>query len=185
MARPRKKRVSKAEWLAAALDELEGGGVDAVRIERLARKLGVAKSGFYWHFRDRRDLLRDLLHYWEHEYTGVIAENPEVSALEPKERLLRTAELVFDHALSRYDLAMLSWAAHDEAAADAVSGVHHKRLSFVRRAFRELGFRGVELEMRVRLFVAYASWEQTMFWWESRPSLRRGIKRRIELLTRR
>jgi AcrR family transcriptional regulator len=122
--RPHKKRVSKADWLAAALEELERGGVDAVRIEQLARKLGVAKSGFYWHFQDRPDLLREMMRFWEHEYTGVVADNPEVTALEPKRRLLTTAEMILDHELTRYDLAMRAWAAHDKSAAGAVAEVY-------------------------------------------------------------
>ena len=60
-------RVSKDQWLAAAVTALEQGGVDAVRVERLARALDVSKSGFYWHFKDRADLLLELLEYWEEE----------------------------------------------------------------------------------------------------------------------
>ena len=52
----RKRRVTKAEWLATALCELERGGIEAVKVERLSVILSVAKSGFYWHFRDRTDL---------------------------------------------------------------------------------------------------------------------------------
>ena len=54
-------RVSKDQWLAAALEELEKGGIEAVRVERLARILNVARSGFYWHFKNRDDLYRHLL----------------------------------------------------------------------------------------------------------------------------
>ena len=51
-----KKRVSKAQWLERALEVLETEGLQGVRVERLARDLGIAKAGFYWHFRDRSDL---------------------------------------------------------------------------------------------------------------------------------
>ena len=57
---PRRKRVSKAEWLAQALEVLAAEGVQGVRVERLARDLGIAKAGFYWHFRDRRDLMQSI-----------------------------------------------------------------------------------------------------------------------------
>ena len=63
---PRRKRVSKAEWLAQSLEVLAAEGVQGVRVERLARDLGIAKAGFYWHFRDRRDLMQSLLDYWTH-----------------------------------------------------------------------------------------------------------------------
>ena len=93
----RRGRVSKAEWLAAALDELERGGIDAVRVERLAKILKVAKSGFYWHFQDRRDLQRELLGYWLHEYTEVVSSNPQLLLGEPKARLEKIMKMIQDH----------------------------------------------------------------------------------------
>ena len=47
-------------------------GIVRVRVERLARDLGVAKSGFYWHFRDRADLLKQMLRYWSDEFTEAV-----------------------------------------------------------------------------------------------------------------
>ena len=179
------KRVSKAEWLATALEFLGRGGIESVRVERLARGLGIAKSGFYWHFRDRAHLLQDMLDYWSDEYTGVVTENPELSALEPKRRLRIIAEMIIDHDLTHYDLAMRSWAAQDPAVARRLAEVYDARMQFLRKAFRELGFTGPELAMRTRLFVCYHSWEQTMFWREPKKKLRAMIKRRVELLTSR
>ena len=179
------KRVSKAEWLATALKFLGRGGIESVRVERLARGLGIAKSGFYWHFRDRAHLLQDMLDYWSDEYTGVVTENPELSALEPKRRLQIIAEMIIDHDLTHYDLAMRAWADHDETVAERVAEVYRNRLRHLRKAFRELGFEGAELDMRVRLFVCYHSWERTMFWREPKKKLRAMIKRRVELLTSR
>ena len=40
------RHISKDQWLDAALVELEVGGVKAVRIDVLARKLSVSRSGF-------------------------------------------------------------------------------------------------------------------------------------------
>jgi AcrR family transcriptional regulator len=87
------KRVSKDQWLAKALDTLESSGVEAVKIERLAKALGVSRSGFYWHFKNRQDLLEHLLDFWVSEYTGVVTDNPDVVKLDPKKRLLTTMEI--------------------------------------------------------------------------------------------
>ena len=57
------KRVSKEQWLTKALDTLESSGVEAVKIERLAKALGISRSGFYWHFKNRQDLLEHLLDF--------------------------------------------------------------------------------------------------------------------------
>jgi AcrR family transcriptional regulator len=77
------KRISKAEWLDAALNALEEGGIDAVRIERLAKKLGTSRSGFYWHFRSLENLKKDILEYWKYEFTDVVVQNYSTARKSP------------------------------------------------------------------------------------------------------
>jgi len=177
-----KKRVSKAEWLAHGLEVLASDGVQGVRVERLARDLGIAKAGFYWHFRDRRDLLQSMLDYWAHEFTAVITENSELLEGDPKQRLYRTMVMILDHDLTKYDLAIRDWAAHDPAADKAVRLVYRMRLEFVRSIFSDIGFRGQQLEMRTRLFVCYHSWELAMFADLSREERRKFLRLRHKLL---
>ena len=157
------KRVSKDQWLIKALDTLESSGVEAVKIERLAKAFGISRSGFYWHFENRQDLLEHLLDYWVRQYTGVVTDNPDVTKLDPKKRLLTTMEMIRDKQLTKYDLAMNSWARLDSHVHKVVKKVVKMRLDYLRGIFAELGFEGDELEMRTRLFVCYHSWEDTMF----------------------
>ena len=157
------KRVSKEQWLIKALDTLESSGVEAVKIERLAKAFGISRSGFYWHFENRQDLLEHLLDYWVRRYTGVVTDDPDVAKLDPKKRLLTTMEMIRDKQLTKYDLAMNSWARLDSHAHKVVSKVVKTRLNYLRVIFAEIGFEGDELEMRTRLFVCYHSWEDTMF----------------------
>lgn len=179
---PGKQHVSKAEWLERALAVLAAEGVQGVRVERLARDLGIAKAGFYWHFRDRRDLLHSLLDYWTHEFTAVVTESPELVSGDPKKRLYKTMVMILDHDLAKYDLAIRAWAAHDEAAAKAVRRVTRMRLDYTRSTFAELGFRGQQLEMRTRLFVCYHSWEQAMFADLSKKERRKLLRLRHKFL---
>jgi AcrR family transcriptional regulator len=53
-----------AKWIKAALAELAEGGVDRVRVEMVAERLGVTKGGFYRRFKDRRALLGAILDTW-------------------------------------------------------------------------------------------------------------------------
>jgi AcrR family transcriptional regulator len=185
MAGRGRQRASRADWLEAALETLARDGVDGVRVERLARSLGIAKSGFYWHFRDRDDLLKQLLRFWAHEYTGVVSENPQLQAGDPADRLRRTMHMILDADLTRYELAFRAWAEQDPKVAAEVRRVYRDRLDFVRGLLAELGFEGDELEMRARLFVAYHSWERVTFSKEPKRRLRALIDRRLTLLIRR
>ena len=122
MTDTRKRGVSKAQWLEAALDTLEEKGAIGVTIESLARRVGVSKARFYWHFKDREELMSGLLDHWTHELTEVLANNPRFAEMPPRERLLNAAETIVEYDLTRYELAIRQWAAHDDLAAKAVNG---------------------------------------------------------------
>jgi AcrR family transcriptional regulator len=181
--KPGRHGVSKAEWLAAALTMLGKGSVFDIRINRLARALGINKSGFYWHFKNRDDLLEQLLAYWAHELTEVVTSNLELEKLEPRERLCRTAEMVIDYDLARYEVSIRQWAQTDDRAGQAVKKVTNIRVDFVSQALAELGFEGDDLEMRAMLFVCYHTWEKLMFSDITDNRRRELVWKRIELLT--
>jgi len=177
------QRVTKAQWLDMALEVLETDGVAGVRIEVLAKRLEISKSGFYWHFKNRDQLLKDMLDYWTHELTEVATENPELLTLKPKSRLIKTAEMILEHDLTRYEIPIRQWALQDAVAARAVRKVNRLRLDFIGGAFSELGFTGDDLDMRAMLFTCYHTWEAPMFREISRKRRRKLIAKRIELLT--
>jgi AcrR family transcriptional regulator len=177
--------VSKQQWLEAGLKALIEQGAAGLTIESLARSLSIAKAGFYWHFKNREDLLQQLLEHWLQETTSVVTAGEQLLALEPKARLVRTAEMVLDDDLGRYDMAVRQWALTYAPAARVVRKVNRMRLGFVRDTFGELGFTGDELEMRTMLFVCYHAWESTTFQEISRKRRRGLILKRIDLLTRR
>jgi AcrR family transcriptional regulator len=186
MSANRKRRgISRADWLEAALEVLRDRGIAGISVEGLARSLGISKAGFYWHFKDRDDLFRQLLDFWSHEMTEVLSNNPQVIELEPKERLVRIAEVIARYDLTRYEIPIRQWALQDPEVARAVRRVNRARMETVRHAFAELGFAGKDLEMRTMLFTGYHTAESSMFPEVSRKRCKEQIAARIDLLTSR
>ncbi len=144
------ERLSKADWIKAALRALAGSGVEAVRVERLAETLGVTKGSFYWHFVNRDALLAAILEAWRSEATEAIAADVEASAGDPVEKLKRLFAIVarFD---GRLDLAVRRWAAQDEKARAALAGVDRRRLGYLEGLFAGLGFGERQALARARL----------------------------------
>jgi AcrR family transcriptional regulator len=176
---------SKQEWLESALKALREKGIAGVKVESLARYLGIARAGFYWHFKNRDDLLRQLLDHWVQEQTEIVTANPVLLTLGPTERLIESAETITKYDLGRYDMAIRQWASTDAEVARMVRKVNRIRLDFLRDVFRELGFTGDDLEMRAMMFVCYYTWEVSTFKDISRKRLRSMIAKRTELLTKR
>src|SRR6266404_2112370 len=82
-------RTPRSSWIQEGLRALAAGGPDAVRIELLARALGVTRGGFYWHFDDRRGLLEEILDTWERVSVDEVIERVEREGGDARARLRR------------------------------------------------------------------------------------------------
>jgi AcrR family transcriptional regulator len=143
-------RLGREEWVEAARRMLAEGGVEAVRVEVLARTLRVTKGSFYWHFADRGDLLRALLAHWETERTEDVIEEAKKSGSNPAGQLLALFE-ASAYADDRLEGAIRSWATGDAAAAAAVERVDRRRLEHLIGLFEELGFQKEDARRRAYL----------------------------------
>ena len=178
----KKERVSKADWLEKALDVLESNGVDEVKIERLARELNISKCGFYWHFKDRKDLIRAMITYWEEEFTSVVTSNSEILNADPRERIYLTMKMILESNLTRLELPMRSSAETDPVAWEMINRVYQIRVDFFRSALSEMGFEGEDLEMRIHLLTCYHTWEGVMFRDISKDSRAKWLKLRLDMI---
>jgi AcrR family transcriptional regulator len=144
----------QAQWVAAGLEALRKGGVAGVRVERLAEEIGLTKGSFYWHFRDRRELLEALLDYWVRETTE--AEFERVRGVRGLAAQLCTlAEDVLDKGLGRYDPAVRAWARTDRKVAATVAQVDRRRVKALTALFEDGGIAGAEAGTRARLFYTF------------------------------
>ncbi len=65
-------RLSADDWVTAALEVLVSDGISAVKVLPLAKRLGVTRGSFYWHFENHEALLNRLLEVWEETNSGSI-----------------------------------------------------------------------------------------------------------------
>jgi AcrR family transcriptional regulator len=145
----------RAQWLVAGLESLRKGGVGEVRVERLAADLGITKGSFYWHFRNRSELLEALLEHWSREMTDVEFERIQAMRGGLAARLLALAEDVLEKGMGRYDPAIRAWARTDRKVAAAVGQVDRRRVRALTGFFEDGGFGAVEARTRARLFYTF------------------------------
>jgi AcrR family transcriptional regulator len=99
---------------------LAAGGPDAVRVEALAKQLGVTKGGFYGYFADR-------------ESTDEVLEQVEREGGDPRTKITRAGLLTFSSGrLLPIDLAIRDWARRDEAVAARLRRVDDRRMGLLR-----------------------------------------------------
>ena len=166
------ERLNAAAWTEMGLRVLADQGVEAVRVEPLARALGVTKGSFYWHFSDRRELLDSMLLNWKQLATHDVIETVERASDEPGERLRELTRLVFRHG-GPLDRAVRAWASHDDTAANAIARVDAERYAFVRRLLEDRGLPAEVAARRAHLLYTSLVGEQ-------HTSLRLSRKRRVD-----
>jgi AcrR family transcriptional regulator len=148
-------RTPRGSWIEAGLRALAAGGPDAVRVETLARTLGVTKGGFYWHFADRQALLGEMLDAWEKRGVDDVIEHVEAAGGDARAKLRRLFELTTGLGVS-VDLAFRDWARRDRAVARRLRRVDRRRMEYMRSLFG--AFCADEDEVEARCLLAFTLW---------------------------
>jgi AcrR family transcriptional regulator len=134
-------RTPRGSWIEAGLKALGDGGPEAVRIEPLAKSLGVTKGSFYWHFEDRQALLEELLDAWERTVIDDVVERVDREGGDAKGRLRELFSLAASGVrggLMGTELAIRDWARHDDGVATRLRRVDNRRMDYMRSLFGEL-----------------------------------------------
>ena len=139
-----KPQLTPADWVKAATEVLVQNGIDAVRVDVLAKTMGVTRGSFYWHFRDREDLLLQVLKTWHDQATEDLINRFERSGASAAALLsgLISLPLRGETAVrsASIELAVRAWARRDELARSVLDEVDAKRLGYTSQCFIALGF---------------------------------------------
>lgn len=148
-------RTPRREWIREGFRVLAEGGPDAVRIEALARALGVTKGGFYWHFDDRRALLDEMLDTWERVGVDEVIDRVEGEGGDARARLRRLFSMASSSdRLLRVDLAIRDWARREPVVAARLRRVDNRRMEYMRSLFG--AFTSDEDDVEARCVLAFS-----------------------------
>ena len=167
-------------WIEAGFRELARSGVEGVRVEVLAKHLGVTKGGFYRRFRDRAALLDGLLQAWSAGRIAAIEKQTSLDGASARERLKALIALYSERMNTEgmaVELAIRQWARADEAAATAVASVDAARLKNVGQLYRATGLPGEEADAQAFLFYCFIFGQSLLF-------LERGPRKRAQLIAK-
>jgi AcrR family transcriptional regulator len=146
-------RTPPSQWIEEGLKALAVGGTDAVRIDRLAKSLGVTRGGFYWHFDDRNALLEEMLATWERVVIDDVIERVESEGGDARAKLRRlfalASTMVVD--LLKIELAIRDWGRRDKAVAKRLRRVDNRRMDYMRSLFGDFCPDDDEVEVRCML----------------------------------
>lgn len=156
----RSGRLRAEDWAQAALDLIAEQGVAAVAVEPLARRLGVTKGSFYWHFPSRDALLVAALERWEKVEQETVFGKLEAIA-DPSQRLRALFAVVAHEYKSHVIYSELLKALDHPAVQPVIGRVSQRRLDYLIASFRQAGLSRTDAQHRARLvYAAYVGFLQ-------------------------
>jgi AcrR family transcriptional regulator len=148
---PTATRLDRSRWTRAALEAIADGGLANVAVERIARDLGATKGSFYWHFKDRAELVEAALDSWVGQTDTLIERFAEVD--DPGERLRTMLVLVLDDSPGTRVEGSLVADAGDPVVGERLARVTATRVRYIETIFDEAG----HPDARERALLLYAS----------------------------
>lgn len=142
------KRLTAQDWVDFALQTLARDGFEALKADVLARKLGVSRGSFYWHFTELADFHARVIAHWRRTATDAIIADLEGAPRAARlDILLRRA---FSHS-GALELRMRAWADHNAQAADALRDIDRRRCAYIERMLADEGVAPEIATMRAQI----------------------------------
>ncbi len=155
----RRETLTPERWIEAATEVLVDHGIDNVRVDVLATQLSVTRGSFYWHFRDREDLLSRVLQSWRDRSTEQLTARLQGANRDPRVQLRDVLSLPFRGRAAaraaRIELALRAWARHDAMARQAVDEADASRMDYIGSLLEAMGFPRAEARQRGFLLYSY------------------------------
>jgi AcrR family transcriptional regulator len=142
--------LTRQDWVDKGIAVLATSGVEKVRVEPLAKLMGVTKGSFYWHFKNREELLEAILQDWIASQTSSIIERVDKIDDDATTKLLHLFELAIEDD-GQVENALRAWSANDAKIAEALAQVDQRRLDYTRDLFLAVGFEPIEAMVRARM----------------------------------
>lgn len=143
--------LTRDDWISGAWDMLGVYGLDGVRVEPLARRLGVTKGSFYWHFKDRQQLVEALLDRWFLIWDGQMSPRMEQAA-DPADRVWALFESVVGRVTRGQTVSLRMLSHSDPDVARRIEERDAQRLTFLMEQLVAIGFTPDEARVRGQVY---------------------------------
>ena len=130
-------RLTAQDWIEFGLTTLAHEGVEALKADLLARKLGVSRGSFYWHFSDLDAFHARVIEQWRQAATeAIIADLERYDSSEARLDVLARRGFGHDAVL---EIRMRSWADRSAEAARVLRDVDRRRQAYMQQILTDAG----------------------------------------------
>jgi len=141
----------KQDWINLGYKLFSEQGVSAIVVEKMAEKLNVNKSSFYWHFKTKKEFLKQLTMFWVNTETERIIKltNSKKSTLQKFKTLV--AETYKQKPFLDFNFYLKRYARKDKGIQVIIDKIDKQRIEYVNNLLQEMGYSKQEAKVKSTL----------------------------------
>ncbi len=130
----------KNDWINLGFQLFSEKGISGIVIEKMAEKLKVNKSSFYWHFKTKKEFTRQLIDFWMSIETEQIISlsNSKNSAIQKFKALITLAYKKMPN--QDFIFYLKRYAQKKKEIQGIIDKVDLQRIGFIERLLNEMGY---------------------------------------------
>lgn len=145
----------KQDWINLGFNLFSEQGISGIVVEKMASKLKVNKSSFYWHFKTKKDFINEIISHWiSIETTQIISKTEKITSGKEKFKNLiklsfkKEPHLDFIFFLKRYALK-------NKSIQTIIDRIDNQRINYTNNILKEMGYSSKEAQIKAELFYKY------------------------------
>lgn len=143
---------TKEDWIDLGYRLFSEKGISGIVIEKMAEKLKVNKSSFYWHFKTKKEFIQNLIEFWVKNETEQIIQftNNEKSALEKFKTLIKLSYKKMPN--QDFIFYLKRYAQKEKKIKSIIEKIDSERIEYVRELLRDIGYSEEDAAIKSSLF---------------------------------
>jgi len=131
---------TKEDWIKLGYKLFSEHGVSGIIVEKMAKKLKVNKSSFYWHFKTKKDFIEQLITYWINNETEQIinltdSEKPGLQKFKTLIDLIYKQDLFLD-----FTFYLKRYAKKEKKIQIIIDKIDNQRIEYANKLLQEMGY---------------------------------------------
>jgi len=150
---------TKEDWIKLGYKIFSEEGEKGIIVEKMAKKLKVNKSSFYWHFKTRKHFINDLTMYWVNNATEQIIYLTNIKKT-AKEKVKTLVSLIYKKdPYIDFVFFIKRYAQKEKKIQKVIDSIEKKRIEYAKDLLMELGYSsqeaGIKAAILYKHFLAY------------------------------
>jgi AcrR family transcriptional regulator len=142
----------KQDWVNLGFKLFSEKGISGIVIEKMAKKLKVNKSSFYWHFKTKNEFIQQLIEFWVNNETEQIIRltNNEKSALQKFKTLIKLSYKKMPN--QDFIFYLKRYAQKEKRIKSIIEKIDFQRIDYVKSLLQGMGYSELDANIKSSLF---------------------------------